>query len=367
MEKLLDNIYLDNIVYYLQGRGGITTYWSEISKNLMKFASPKFVDYKFGKKNSFAPELSNFEVLYEDPLPIKFLRYLPLTTKIDNNALFHSSYYRISNQRSIKNILTIHDFIYEIFAKNLKLFIHSKQKQFAIRESKGIICISNTTKSDLFKYYPNLLQKKEIVTIYNGVSADYFHISNKEIIYNKLGRLKIFSDRKYILFVGSRVKYKNFNYSVEVVSNLPDQYVLLIVGDNLSDSEINILNRKLGTRYLHLRGLNNISLNYIYNISECLIYPSEYEGFGIPIIEAFKTGCPVITKDLNIFKEISDGNTLILKDFSIKSAIDNILLLNRRTFREELSIRCMDISNRYSWEKASLELLEFYNYINDSN
>jgi mannosyltransferase len=175
----------------------------------------------------------------------------------------------------------VHDFIQEK-VHNSNLSLNSLMKRQAIINSDSIIAISENTRLDLLNFFPKLEQNK-VHVIYNGVSDNYYPLNT------------IIKDRcDSVLFVGSRVDYKNFNLAVEVISKFPNLN-FYIVGNSLNESEIKLLNSKLSVNKwkLFVNPSNN-ELNTIYNQSSLLIYPSSYEGFGIPVIEAMKAGCPVL-------------------------------------------------------------------------
>ncbi len=85
-------------------------------------------------------------------MPIKLVRYLSFQKRLPQDTIFHSSYYRISNQKDVANIVTVYDFTYENYRSGLARYVHSWQKKRAINKTDGIICISNSTKQDLLKF-----------------------------------------------------------------------------------------------------------------------------------------------------------------------------------------------------------------------
>ena len=106
-------IIYDNIIYSLQKAGGISTYWNELSSRFKK-NKLDITFYGFENENIFANDIKQ-EI--ESKIISKFARYLPFLKKLPKNSIFHSSYYRVSNQKDIVNITTVHDFTYEYYRK----------------------------------------------------------------------------------------------------------------------------------------------------------------------------------------------------------------------------------------------------------
>src|ERR1700754_2464700 len=316
--------YFDNILFYLQKSGGGSVYWGELVKRFNNEPAVTFIQPNLGSSNIVLNDLNLNPIIKESDIPLKILRYLPVTRKLEENSIFHSSYYRYCNEKHVKNVVTVHDFIYEHFEKGMPRFVHNKQKGMAVKKSQGIICISNSTKDDLFKFFPSLIKNKQISVIYNGVSKDFQLINDKTKLTVQYPDI---IHSKYILYVGHRTRYKNFNFAVHVVKALPANYKLVIVGNSLSESELKNLKDNIPDKFKFFGNVSNTELNNLYNISECLIYPSSYEGFGIPVLEAFQTGCPVVAQNIPSVKEISEDAAVLIDGLDLLGFRDGIINL----------------------------------------
>lgn len=350
-------IIFDNIIFNLQKTGGISVYWYELVENILdnKMVTSFFVEENDVSKNIFRSKL-NVEAKSLIVLNVKywFKRYRPVDLDIRNSKfIFHSSYYRtlskkVKNNNNVKEIVTVHDFTYEYFSKGIKRWVHSFQKRKAIREADVVICISENTKKDLLYYFPELI-KKDIRVIYNGCSEDYFVIP--KLNYDE--ELKT-----SFLFVGSRATYKNFNFAVEAVFNNIN-FKLTIVGSNLIKSEIERLNKFLPGRWEFFNSIDNKKLNELYNSSYALIYPSEYEGFGIPLLEAMNAGCPFIALNKSSIPEVAGNAGVLLDRLTIEDFNNAVLKINKN--REEIIKKGFTQAKKFSWQKCYEELLIVYN------
>ena len=270
--------------------------------------------------------------------------------------IFHSSYYRLCKNKEAINITTVHDFTLEYYGRFIEKRLHCWQKYKAIRNSDYIICISQNTKQDLLKFLPQIDESK-IGVVYHGVSQEYF-IIDKSQKHNLP-----FEAESYVIYVGARYHYKNFDFTVEAVAKSDKNFV--IVGYELSKKEINFLNDKLGKeRYKYLGRVDNKYLNVLYNNAYCLMYLSSYEGFGIPILEAQKSGCPVIAVEGSSVLEIIGDKTLLIKRLEIEAVLEKLKILSNSEIRANIISLGLENSSKFQWEKMYNQIKNIYLNLN---
>jgi len=355
-------IILDNIIFSLQKSGGISVYWSEIVNRIskQKNISCSFIEEEIKNENIFRRqlEINADNLLQKNIFNFCFSRYRKINLSLKNTKfIFHSSYYRTLSKKTKKNndvkeIVTIHDFTYEYFNSGVKKWIHSRQKREAIKAADVVICISENTKKDLLHFFPEFNDKK-IKVIYNGVSKDYFVIP--KISFENI-------KKPYFVFVGSRSSYKNFDFAVKAVAQIKN-FNLKIVGSKLSKEEITLLNCFLSGRWELLTNIDNIELNVIYNNAYALLYPSAYEGFGIPLLEAMKAGCPFIALNVSSIPEVAGKAGVLLDKLTINQFNDAIDKLNN-DYQNIVELGLIQAS-AFSWDKCYDEILNVYKEINN--
>ncbi|MBK7627787.1 MAG: glycosyltransferase family 4 protein [Bacteroidales bacterium] len=354
-------LLLDNIIFSLQRSGGISVYWYELVKRVVADnLNCTFIDIPNVKSNSNVHRssllISKDKLNIENPDFIRLKRYLPIDINIYEPTLVHSSYYRYSKSKLAINVTTVHDFIYEKYSRGLAKQVHHYQKKIAIERSSGIICVSENTKNDLLNTFPKTDQSK-IKVIYNGVSELFRPVNVSTPL---LGNFCNLNNKKYLLFIGSRASYKNFDVAVKTLVHFSDFEFVIVSGGFLSKKEISFLNHLIPDRYHYFNGLSEEELNLIYNHAFCLIYSSSYEGFGIPIIEAMKAGCPVISTNKSSIPEIAGDAALLVDRISAEDFAEKIIELENQKVRNALINKGLIQTQKYSWDKCYTDVIQFY-------
>lgn len=336
-------IFLDGIVYSIQNFGGISVYFNELIRTLEN-ESCKFqiTTYNDKKQN---PLPSNSEVTENCRLLERYRN-----CKINSNEfdIFHSTYYRNPEDRKIKKVVTVHDFVYEHYNNGLRKFVHSYQKFSSIRNADRIICISEATKKDLLHFLPDI-DESLIDVIYNGVSNAYHpdNIANSE-------------GQPFLLFIGARGGYKNFQAVAKSLEYLKDFKLICVGGGKLSESDLSDLPSSIQDRIEHAGFLSEEAINHLYNQAFCLVYPSSYEGFGIPVAEAMQAGCPVVVSQCKAVIEVGQESLTVVETLDAFEFAKGVEKLFDEEYRQEKIRSGLILSKKYDWRKTHQHTLDVY-------
>lgn len=339
-------------------------YWYELSKRWLQSAANVYFIERAHANNIFRKEIiiPSELIIPDRQLPLILSRYLPATFKSAERCIFHSSYYRTTNNKQALPVVTVHDFTYEKMRTGIKKNIHQVQKKAGLDKANGIICISENTKKDMLDLYPYLSQKK-IAVIYNGVSESFFPITNKQALAAD-SSIATLSGKKYVMFIGSREDYKNFSFAVRVLQELKEYSLVMVGGGQLCNEEKIFLQQSLGNNWQHFVGINTDTLNKLYNFAQFLLYPSAYEGFGIPVIEAERAGCPVIALHASSIPEVAGNRELLLHTTDVQECIEKIQCVQSN--RSAIVANGFANSRQYSWDTCFDKVKHFYEEVLNS-
>jgi len=361
-------ILYDHQIFASQIYGGISRYFFELLKN---FENNDEIKYELSLKysnNYYLKELDNlpYKTFFErHSFKGKYKLLNIINRKISEKYIskrdfdtFHPTYYDpyfldFLNGRPF--VLTIFDMIHEIypemFSSKDKI---SERKKILAQKATKIIAISENTKRDII----NILRidESKIEVIYLGNSLKI----NKDIKTINIGIPK-----KYILFVGSRKSYKNFELFIDAVSLLINEdnelNIVCAGGGDFSKIEIEKF-RSLKIRdKLFYYSSSDSTLAYLYQKATAFVFPSLYEGFGIPVLESFACRCPLICSKASSLPEVA-GDAAIYFDPTDKSSMLNSIqkVIYDDKLKRQLINKGIERVIEFTWGKTAKKTKKLY-------
>lgn len=267
--------------------------------------------------------------------------------------VFTSSYY--TTPITTPMLLMVYDMIPELFEFDMSPRIWM-EKETAICYAQRYLCISENTRSDLLTFYPEI-PPSHVAMAYCGVDTNvFFPRDEKQILaFRKAHGLT----RPYFLFVGSRVQhhgYKNSGLFFQALSRMAAaEFDVFCVGGEASIEEDILENLPSGIRCWRVE-LTDEELSLAYGGAQALIYPSLYEGFGMPVIEAMASGCPVITTKNGSLAEAAGNAAQFIGGTSVKEMCDALTQIQDNRIRAELCEQGVKHAQTFRWQKMADEL-----------
>jgi glycosyltransferase involved in cell wall biosynthesis len=316
------------------------------------------------------PQQKNFKlVFFRFPSNLKFIneRFIPLNILIGKVDIFHVPYqlycpFIVGG----KKIFTIHDiipFINPQWDTNPLRF--KRVMALIFKRANKIITISESSKNDLIKYC-NIFPDR-ITIIPNGVDP-HFKLIEQKIKQQIL--LKYNLTNNYIFYTGEVVPRKNLTALLKafesLIKNKIYNHKLVISGiihknyteffDTLNNMPISVKENIIITGYVPYE-----DLPALYNGAEILVFPSLYEGFGLPVLEAMACGCPVITSNVSSLPEVCGDAAILINPDNVDEITDAMeRVLSDGKLREEMKRKGLKRAKMFSWEKAARETLQVY-------
>jgi glycosyltransferase involved in cell wall biosynthesis len=362
------NIIYDFQAFSFQEFGGISNYYYQLVKNIsekqgnraeiiIKYSNNYYLDeLGYSKTVKFFPE-KRFKGRNEI---IKRLNQLYFQKKIKLNRnidLFHPTYYDPYFLKLIPNIpfiLTIHDMTHELFPESFSNFDYTiKNKRILAQKAGRIIAISESTKKDIISILK--IPENKIDVIYHASSISKLHQMIPSVNLPE----------RYLLFVGKRNTYKNFNFFLEAVCGIKEKINIVCAGGgSFNFSELKLLrDLRLSDRTIQLN-VTNAELSYLYSNAVAFVFPSLYEGFGMPVLEAFSCGCPAILSEKSSLPEIAGEAALFFnpqKIESLRKVLEEILVDQK--LAESLIALGYQRVKLFSWEKTVQKTIEVYSKV----
>lgn len=287
--------------------------------------------------------------------------YLPIKLKTIKYDIFHIPHYNVPLLWQDKFIITIHDlipFIYpETYPLKFRMYVQFRIKK-AIKKASKIIAISETTKNDLIQILK--VHEDKIAVIYPG--CNILNIKNETPKQYEKYDIKC----RYILSVGTIEPRKNHIRLIKAFELLKKEYKeeikLVIVGQKGWLYQNIMKEIETNKDIIYLGYLTKEELLIFYQKASVFIYPSLYEGFGLPLLEAMKCGVPIISSHLDVIKEVVDDAAILInpeKIEEIKEAMYKILTC--QNIKDKLVAKGLERVKKFSWKKTAQETLKVYN------
>jgi glycosyltransferase involved in cell wall biosynthesis len=367
-------ILLDPQIFNSQKYGGISRYYTEIFSILSLKSNVHVTVPLYTTKNVYfnasslitEKQKENFRIfklfsffgisLRKRVKKASFLEAIKSFAQ-DNFDLFIPTYYDpyfLEHIGSKPFVLTVYDMIHELFPQ---YFLGEKQntvenKNLLMERATKIIAVSENTKRDIIRLCPKIDSNK-IVVIYHGCSIKVH------------SNIKVDLPSKYILFVGVRENYKGFLFMINAIKDmlLANSQLFLVCagGGGFSKGENDfIVNLGLKKKIIQ-RNFKEEELGVYYKNAICFVFPSMYEGFGIPVLESMASGCPIVLTNNSSLPEVA-GDAGIYFEYNNSEDLKNKIekVMSDSVFRTDYIQKGLIQAQKFTWNDAAEKCYKLY-------
>lgn len=224
--------------------------------------------------------------------------------------------------------------------------------QLETRLSKGIITVSKFSKDEILKY---ISINNEKVHVYLEGSE---HIKNRSADYSIIEKHSL-GTRPYILAVGSMDPRKNFKNLVQAFENLGDINADIVIAGGTNPRVFKNKSISFSSNVKYLGYVSDNQLKALYEKAYCFVYPSFYEGFGLPPLEAMSVGCPVIVSNVASLPEVCGSNAIYCDPNDVNDIAEKIAyIVENPEIREKYKIKAIEHSSNFTWKESALGIMD---------
>ncbi|MGE5358990.1 MAG: glycosyltransferase family 4 protein [Bacteroidales bacterium] len=351
---------------------GIGTYIRNLLKQLARIdQATEYVLLCRPEDAAIVNELGrNFRAVPEPSKPYSVAEQIrvPLALKRIGADLFHAPHYVLPPLMPCKSVVTIHDVIHLLFPQYLPnrfAWAYARASLWAAtRRADRILTVSETSKNDILRRFK--VPAEKISVIYNAIDERFNVMPTDEQVTRVRERYQL--DHRFALYVGNIKPHKNLERLIDAFAQLRreglDDVRLLIIGDEISKFPAlrRAVHRHKLHKYVRFLGFVHIeTLAVLYRLASVFVFPSLYEGFGLPPVEAMASGTPVVTSNVSSLPEVVGDAALLVDPYDAASIADGMRqVLTDCSLAARLSARGREQASKYSWQLSIEQVHQIY-------
>lgn len=325
----------------------------------------------------FPNNFKNYKNLYQIPAPVRvtnlFIDYLPrlfpsyIESMVGNPNIFHGTNYTVYPYQNIKKVISIYDLTFVRYPE----YVDSVVQQYAMRLTKclrwsdAVVTISESSKQDIIDHL-NFPAEKIFVT----PLASRYHskfLTNLDLN-QEIKNTNFDFSKPYLLFVSTIEPRKNITAIIKAFNWLKQnnkiEHRLVLIGKKgwkYSPVFVGIENSPWKQEIYHLNYLSDDSVALFYSKADVFVYPSHYEGFGLPVLEAMTLGAPVVASNTSSIPEVAGDAAILIDPNDFMQLAEAILqVISDRQLRQDLIIKGKAQASLFSWENTAKATLKAY-------
>jgi glycosyltransferase involved in cell wall biosynthesis len=315
----------------------------------------------------------NFRAVLE-PSPNYSLReqvHVPWVLRRERPDLYHAPHYVLPAGVRCPSVVTIHDCIHLMFPQylpNRLAYAYARAQMWsAARRSDCILTVSEASKRDILHLFN--VPPEKIVVVYNAIDSHFSVTPSEDAVARVRERYQL--DHKFVLYVGNIKPHKNLVRLIEAFDELRqgalEDLKLLIIGDQIS--KVPALRRAVHRHKLHkqvrfLGYVGDDQLAILYRLASVFVFPSLYEGFGLPPLEAMASGTPVVASNVSSLPEVVGDAAVLVNPYDVDAIVDGLRrVLTDPVLAADMSRKGIDRAREFSWEQSVAKTWAVYQTI----
>jgi glycosyltransferase involved in cell wall biosynthesis len=312
----------------------------------------------------------NFRMVPEaaPPYSISEQIRIPLCLRRERANLVHEPHYVLPAATPCRSVVTIHDCIHLMFPQylpNRLAYVYAKAAMWtATRKATRILTVSEASKRDILRFFD--IPPEKVSVIYNAIDARFLGPADQNRM--ELVRQRYQLDHPFVLYVGNIKRHKNVERLIDAFARArpacPDDLRLIIIGDEISKYPAlrQAVHRHRLDKYVRFLGFQpHETLAAFYRLARAFVFPSLYEGFGLPPLEAMACGTPVVTSNVSSLPEIAGDAALLVDPYDVDAIADGIeRAVTDEALRADLMARGLARARAFSWTQSVAKIHEIY-------
>src|SRR5688500_3758797 len=315
----------------------------------------------------------NFRAVLE-PSPNYSLReqwHVPLVLQREKPDVYHAPHYVLPAAVMCPSVVTIHDCIHLMFPQylpNRRAYLYARTVVWAAAQrADAILTVSEASKRDILRFFD--VKPEKVVVVHNAIDERFWTPPADDEVARVRERYQL--EHGFVLYAGNIKPHKNLVRLIEAFDEIRkhgfEDLKLLIIGDEIS--RLPALRRAVHRHKLHkhvrfLGYLSDETLAVLYRLAAAFVFPSLYEGFGLPPLEAMASGTPVVTSNVSSLPEVAGDAAVLVDPYDVDSIVEGLRrVLDDPAFAAELGRRGQERAREFSWERSVEKTLQVYREI----
>lgn len=293
---------------------------------------------------------------------------IPLAVRRERPDVFHAPHYVLPPLVPTRSVVTIHDCIHLMFPQylpNRAAYAYARASMWAAaRRADAILTVSEASKRDILHFFN--VRPEKVVVVHNAIDERFWIPPPDDEVARVRERYQL--NQAFVLYAGNIKPHKNLVRLIEAFDQVrqgPLEHLqLLIIGDQISKLpalRLAVHRLKLHRHVRFLGYLPDETLAVLYRLAAVFVFPSLYEGFGLPPLEAMASGAPVVTSNTSSLPEVAGDAAVLVDPYDVSSIVDGIhRVLTDQTLADELRRKGPLRAREFSWERSVSKTKELY-------